>query len=572
MALSTLMALLALAQTPAPSDVAPMNRRSFTIPIVIEQARRADIKQLILYVSMDEGKEWNQVAVATSDKTAFPFNAPRDGIYWFSVGVVDQQGKQTPLSPYQVPPAQKVQVDTEKPIVRILTADRQGDDAVVTWEIQEDQPDMASLKMEYRPADSQSSFGPWTMVPLGAPTLRGETRFRLNGPAAVAVRLELKDKVDNLGTATKEIPAGAAPLTQQITGAPLVAPAGALSTPGGVTAGTVGATTAGTQVQPPAVMPPATMGNGATASLGSNPPATNSGGWATQPTNPAGVDPRQPYNGAPMDQRPYGGQPTTGYAPTTGYPPNGVPAPTADGNRIIAATTTDQSNYSPVSAVPPANGGGYGPLPPTQIVNDPTIALEYEVTQYGPSGVSKVALHITRDEGRTWQYLTDDADCKSPIVATLPGEGIYGLRIVFQSGLGLTKGPPLAGEAPDLRIEVDTTMPVVELYEPKPDGQRRDTLTISWRATDRNLTAKPITLEWAERPDGQWQPIAGDLPNSGTFSWLLPAKIPYRVYLRAIAVDTAGNRSTAETREPIPVDLTKPAGRITGIASGGRRP
>jgi hypothetical protein len=185
--------------------------------------------------------------------------------------------------------------------------------------------------------------------------------------------------------------------------------------------------------------------------------------------------------------------------------------------------------------------------------------------------VSKVELYITKDDGRTWQYLADDPDCKSPITATLPGEGVYGLRLAFQSGLGLTKGPPLAGDLPDLRIEVDTTAPRVTLFEPRPDPQRRDTLIVTWNASDRNLAPKPITLEWAERAEGPWVPIAAELPNSGTYSWQLPPKIPYRVFLRASAVDTAGNRSTVESRESIPVDLTKPTGRILGILSAARR-
>lgn len=547
MALSTLIALLALAQSPAPGDVAPMNRRSFSIPIVIEPARRTEIKQLILYVSMDEGKEWNQVAVATSDKTAFPFNAPRDGIYWFSVGVVDQQGKQTPLSPYQVPPAQKVVVDTEKPIIKILAADRQGDEAVVSWEIQEDNPDLASLKLDYRPVDGQTSFGQWSLVPLGAPALRGETRFKVNTSGAIVVRLEMKDRVDNPGTAQKEIAGGAAPITTAALNG---------STP--VTAGGGATPAANTGSVPLPAMPAAGTGAGAPTTSGNAVPPNPVGRNDPWPLPEA----RQPYSAPPADPRaPYG-------APAaTGYPPTGLVGP--DGSRIIAQT--DQSNYTPAGGPPASQPLPYGPLPPVQVVNEPQITLEYEITQFGPSGVSKVELWITKDDGRTWQYLTDDPDCKSPIVAMLPGEGVYGLRLVLQSGLQLTKGPPLAGEAPDLRIEVDTTAPLVKLFETHPDPQRRDVLVLSWSASDRNLSAKPVTLEWAERLEGPWLPIAADLPASGAHSWQLPPKIPYRVFLRASAVDAAGNRNIAETRESIPVDLTKPTGRIIGIASGLRR-
>jgi hypothetical protein len=44
------------------------------------------------------------------------------------------------------------------------------------------------------------------------------------------------------------------------------------------------------------------------------------------------------------------------------------------------------------------------------------------------------------------------------------------------------------------------------------------------------------------------------------------------VQLRVTAVDTAGNRSIAETREPILVDLNKTKARIVGIAPTPKRP
>lgn len=560
MGLTTVVALLCLAQSPPASDVVSMNRRNFAIPIEIKDPnRRAEIKQLILYVSADEGKEWNQVAVATSDKASFPFTAPKDGLYWFTVGVVDQQGKQQPLSPYQVPPAQKVLVDTEKPIVKITSAERQGDDVVVAWEIQEDNPDLASLKMEYRPADGQSSFGSWYMVPVNTPALHGEARFKASTQGPLAVRLELKDRADNLGTAQKEIAAGAAPVTT-------AALTGAVPVTGAATS-----TGAGGTGNPTTLVTPAASGEpgGVSPRTGTTTAVPGSERPPSVPPNPIGrneawpVPDQQRPAAVPVDQRP-----NYGTAPTPGYPPTGMVG--SDGTRVIAYTP--DATAVPATGAAPANPPmPYGPLPPLQVVNDAQITLEYEVTQYGPSGVSKVELWITKDDGRTWQYLTDDPDCKSPITATLPGEGVYGLRLVLQSGLGLTKGPLLSGELPDLRIEVDTTPPLVKLFEPRPDAQRRDTLIIGWSASDRNLAAKPITLEWAERPEGPWAPIAVDLPNSGSYSWQLPPKIPYRVYLRASALDNAGNRSTAETRESIPVDLTKPAGRILGIASGARR-
>jgi hypothetical protein len=92
-------------------------------------------------------------------------------------------------------------------------------------------------------------------------------------------------------------------------------------------------------------------------------------------------------------------------------------------------------------------------------------------------------------------------------------------------------------------------------------------------ATDRNLTANPVNLEWAERREGPWQPVSTEpLPNNlpapggveqpqgptGTFSWQLPDRMPSKVYLRLTVRDTAGNVSVAQTPEPVLIDLTVP--------------
>src|SRR5207245_1883747 len=116
--------------------------------------------------------------------------------------------------------------------------------------------------------------------------------------------------------------------------------------------------------------------------------------------------------------------------------------------------------------------------------------------------------------------------------ANLPGEGIYGMRLVVTSRAGLGGKPPKPGEKPQMRLEVDTTPPAVKLFYPQLDPTRRDRLVLTWTASDRNLAANPITLQWAERPDSDWRPIAMDLTNSGRYQWQLPPNMPYKVYLR----------------------------------------
>src|SRR5438874_1318064 len=94
------------------SDPWPINQRSFSVPIKIEAGRRQEIRELVLYSSSDQGKTWNQQAVATPDKDSFPFVAPIDGVYWLQLVIVDRKGNRDPADVYRAPPAMKVLVDT----------------------------------------------------------------------------------------------------------------------------------------------------------------------------------------------------------------------------------------------------------------------------------------------------------------------------------------------------------------------------------------------------------------------------------------------------------------------------
>src|SRR5438094_6386654 len=180
--------LLAAGATP---DVWPSDQSNIRIPIHVDPVRRPLIKQLVLYASSDEGRTWKQVAVASPDQEAFAFSAPTDGVYWITVTVVDPQGNSEPKDIYKVPPSQKILIDTLKPQVKITAAERQGDDIGVKWEIQEDHPDLATLKLEYRMADDTASV--WFTAPLTNPQLIGNARFRLSRPGLGFVPAQLPD-------------------------------------------------------------------------------------------------------------------------------------------------------------------------------------------------------------------------------------------------------------------------------------------------------------------------------------------------------------------------------------------
>jgi hypothetical protein len=252
--------------------------------------------------------------------------------------------------------------------------------------------------------------------------------------------------------------------------------------------------------------------------------------------------------------------------PTSNYQ-QPVPTPGAEFSNRLVASSENTRGAGP-SSFSINNGQG----PPVTFVKDRQISVDYQVDKIGPSGLGKVTLWMTQDEGRTWRYFADNPNLTPPISVDLPGEGVYGFRIVVESKAGLGKRGPVSGDMPEMRIECDLTPPVAQLYAPEPDSHQRNALTITWNATDKNLTSTPVSLKWAERKEGEWHEIASNLPNTGRYTWMLPPNLPFRVYMQLSVRDSAGNVSIAETSEPVLVDLSEPEGRITGLASPGRRP
>jgi hypothetical protein len=500
-----------------PPDVSAMNQRNFGIPILIKVPRN-QIQQLLLYSSTDEGRTWQQVASATPDKEMFPFYAPSDGLYWFSVCIVDSQGRRDPPDIHQTPPGQKILVDSIKPVLRIVSAARQGEDVEVRWDMQEEYPDLTALKLEYRPADAPSA--PWTLAPL-APAKTGVTRFRANTPGALSLRMQVQDLAGNVGTVEGNVPAAAGNVT--------------------------------TALAPPAPEPGAPP-SGPIATTASIVPAPSSPAWE-RPT------PGQP---APMAR-----------SEPTGIQERIVPAdvapnfPAAHGNGIEPpgrpiATSEARGGVVPAAAVQ-ATRTPQGTLPPAKVINTTHVTLDYQVSKLGPSGVGQVRLYLSTDDGQSWPDHIDDTDLKPPITIDLRGEGTYGLSLVVLSRAGLGKLPPKPGDAPQMRLEVDTTPPLVELWPPQPDPGRRNGLRVTWKVTDKNLEKNPVSLEYAERADGEWKPIAANLPGSGQHSWQLHEGMPDRVFLRAVARDAAGNVGIAATREAVLIDLSEPEGVLTGV-------
>lgn len=526
--------LLGMLCTPgqAPADVTTWNNPSMKIPIDYNPAKKGEIKELLLYVSPDQGQSWQQHAVAVPDRDAFfNYNAPADGVYWFNMVVVDKAGRREPPDVFKAPQALKVLFDTKKPVVTITSAQRTGDDVTVAWKITEKNPDWTKFKLEY------STNGTNWMPVSTRPEADGTAQFKVTSVGNLTVRVTCTDIAQNSGEATSPVAGTVATAAKTKTDSPVIPTSGMGDSPLPLASGAPGGSAS--DIMPPPISPMSER-------------------TLPRPPDSKGLD--------------------------TGLPP----APGAPGGPPISApfdppppATTPKSDPVNVTMTAASN------LPAPQVINVTTFKMAYEVEDKGASGVGKAEIWVTRDDGRKWELWTTIEKPESPLLIDLAKtgnaqvEGIYGFKVLLHSGAGLSREAPKGGEAPDLRIDVDITAPTVSLYEPIADKTQKDTLILRWQATDRNLANDPITLEWSEGPRGPWFPVAEKegigsspatakrLPNTGSYAWKLQPNFPTsKVYLKATARDNAGNIAEAVTTQPILVDLNKPTAVKLNIVGG----
>jgi hypothetical protein len=218
----------------------------------------------------------------------------------------------------------------------------------------------------------------------------------------------------------------------------------------------------------------------------------------------------------------------------------------------------------PTAAVSP------GSLPALQVVNRRQLKLGFDVSKVGRSGLGAVEVYVTEDDGQTWAKAAGAAEVSLPapgdakqrgaVTVALAKDGVRcGYYLVVKSRAGLGKPAPQPGTPPQVRAELDTTLPEVKMYPPEADPGRPNIVVLCWEATDRNLAARPITLEWSQSASGPWSPIGeADMPNAGKYSWQIDGKVPPQVYLKVTVRDAAGNSTVAQTEKPVPIDVKEP--------------
>lgn len=208
---------------------------------------------------------------------------------------------------------------------------------------------------------------------------------------------------------------------------------------------------------------------------------------------------------------------------------------------------------------------------PMQMISTQRFQLNYGIDSIDPSGVARVDLWATTDNGRNWKLWGRDPDNRSPFPVSVEQEGRYGFRIVVHSRDGLTGQGPSSGDRPDIQVHIDTTAPLTRISSvPYGRGVEAGKLVINYSVADPFLTLRPVNLFYASGPDGPWNVIERGLRNEGRFAWKPTEQVPERIFIRLESLDQAGNVGQHTLSQSIDISGLIPRGTILGVVPVGK--
>jgi hypothetical protein len=486
----------------------------FKLPIQMDDRTRANMDRVCLYVKCGSG-DWVRQETGAATMPHFLYRVTQDGEYWFALTTIDKLGRMSPADVTQEPPALRVLVDTKAPVLDVSAWTSPEGEMCLRCNVIDANPNPASLKAVAKLPGGERPL----MIHPSYPNV-----FKAAGPElqSATIVVTTADLAGNQTVREVQLRDLAPPPTQAVHVPPPV-----------------------TQPAPP----PAT--------LPAPPPMPSILTKADLPkVEPAKVEvPAAPALPPLPDAAPV--TPTSATVPqqviTTIAPPA---APTMQTSLSPAPThPRPESDNVPRTTALPGN---------KQLINSTRASLDYRIDQIGPSGIGKVEVYMTADQGQTWQRLCDDPDRRSPVEFDLPGEGLFGIRLAITNGNGFGGTPPRRGDTPTCWIEVDTSAPFVQL-RPVETLVSNGALDIRWQATDKNLGGEPVNLFYRSRADAPWQIIARNVKNDGIYRWTFPRDAASQFFVKVEVTDLAGNVARAESPNPVMLDVTEPRATVLGV-------
>ncbi len=202
-----------------------------------------------------------------------------------------------------------------------------------------------------------------------------------------------------------------------------------------------------------------------------------------------------------------------------------------------------------------------------RLTNTKHFSLDYDVESVGPEGVAEVELWGTSDGGKSWLKWGSDPDRESPMDVEVASESTYGFRVVIIGKNGLEGNKPQGGDDADIWVSIDVTQPAARITAAEyGSGVNAGKLDIRWEASDANLSPRPVTLLYSDRPDGKYTVIVAGMENTGQYLWQFDPRSPRTIYLRLEVRDDAGNIAIDRLTDPIAIEGLIPKGRIRSLS------
>lgn len=468
----------------------------------------------VLFGSQDGGRNWEKLNTVPATSGSFTFSAPRDGRYSFAIRTTDAQGNLQNAIQGSAPELDVV-VDTVAPDIRLDLLDAGNGQVLINWITRDATIVPQTLMIEF----ADGTDGRWKSVPLTAAT-SGQASIQSAAGSVVSVRSAVQDAAGNQGESSAQLVLRAtAPKTNLVPG---------------------------NQFSPSVAVP-----LGPSPFPGLKPTSDNSNVGPTSLTIPSTSSPLSnvgEVNVAVDHTRTQSGQASSGLS---------LPQQPA------YTTTSTESSDLPVSI--PMKDAPFPSATGAQIVNHHIFDLEYQIDDVGPSGVSAVELFVTEDAGQHWFTYGNDNDVHSPVLIDTRGEGTFGFAVRVRNGLGFADDAPQPGQAPEIVVTVDESLPEIELAQPLIRTDGFGTIHLSWKVRELNPASTPVRLEYAAAPNGPWTLVFDWQFDQGEYQWGVRPGTPTQLYFRLLARDAAGNVATAQTMQPVVVDLRRPVGRLLRV-------
>ena len=563
-------------------------RDQFTIPFRYDEKllSRLQAQEVILFVSVDEGRSWNEAGRQGIDRQNFKFEPTGDGEYWFSVAIRDLEGRLHP-NPKRTPPGLKVVVDRRNPELNLRLVSDDSNRVNLSWKIKDPHADVDTLVLEYRNTPDDD----WKMVYI-AKAISGQTSWKISEDQLPEVRGQIFDTAGNVAqtlvslekpvlktpsesTLTSFEPQNSSVIENEAQSMPLIQPGLSQVAPPATT-------TAQVQSMAPthtSQSPNQNFTSRPTSLAAPQTAATTQIQTAPEVSAPAlpllpEVDSAAPSLDFPAGPSQNLTSDQSEMLPQVAPGMNRIQSPQASLPLMTPASPpqrvfSEPRNY-PYQSAGQANNmirqPGKAQQQRTRFVSKLQFHMDYQVAGVGPSGVGVVELFITQDNGTQWWRYGVDPDLKSPIQVTVPNDGRYGFHFRIHSGVGNSDPPPQPGQKPQVDVIVDSREPQLQLLKSfQGHGPHINHLTVQWQLHDDFPSDRPVSIYYSGNPNGPWQQVDGGLKNTGTHTFQLPEHAPTRMYIRVVAYDAAGNMTEKITSEPLLIDLARPTARVITI-------